>query len=113
MPNIGLKFPAYQSDVPDVERRILSRTHEISEPAGNPLVLPLQFILKVIVMNNEGHMKERTQHPGESFAHAEFMEKVFTNLRAFCDAEFQRLATDDKETSQPQPEKNMHPLYLA
>lgn len=58
-------------------------------------------------------MKVRTQSPGESFAHAEFMEKVFTNLRMFCDAEYRRLATGEKETQQSQPEKTIHSHYLV
>ena len=59
-------------------------------------------------MNKEERMNERTQSPWESFAHAEFMEQVFNNLRAFCDAEYWRLTTGEKESQQPQPEKNMH-----
>lgn len=64
-------------------------------------------------MIKEERMKERTQSPGESFAHAEFMEKVFTNLRAFCDAEYRRLDTGEKEIPQQQPEKNIPPLYIV
>lgn len=63
-------------------------------------------------MIKEERMKERTQSQGELFAHSDFMEKVFTNLRAFCDAEYRRLSTGEKETQQPQPEKNMHSLDL-
>ena len=36
-------------------------------------------------------MKDNKTRPVDSYAHADFMESVFSNLRAFCDAECQRL----------------------
>ncbi|EEP4004700.1 hypothetical protein HB435_002657 [Salmonella enterica subsp. enterica serovar Stanley] len=74
---------------------------------------PVSQILQLFIMIKEEHMKEGTQPPGEPFAHVEFMEKTFANLRSFCDAEYRRLATGEKEPPQPQPEKNKHPLYLV
>ncbi|MGT6063225.1 hypothetical protein ACRWXB_25625, partial [Escherichia coli] len=35
-------------------------------------------------------MKDNKTRPVDSYAHADFMESVFSNLRAFCDAECQR-----------------------
>ena len=59
-------------------------------------------------MNKEERMNERTQSPWESFAQAEFMEEVIKNQRGVSDAQYWRLTTGEKESQQPQPEKNMH-----
>ncbi|EBZ0275198.1 hypothetical protein D5Y15_14310 [Salmonella enterica subsp. enterica serovar Saintpaul] len=42
-------------------------------------------------MIEENKMKDNKTRPVDSYAHADFMESVFSNLRAFCDAECQRL----------------------
>lgn len=47
-------------------------------------------------------MKDNKTRPVDSYAHADFMESVFSNLRAFCDAECQRLTAGYPPTVKPE-----------
>ncbi|HHX3807532.1 TPA: hypothetical protein ACU9WH_004713 [Escherichia fergusonii] len=43
-------------------------------------------------------MKDNKTRPVDSYAHADFMESVFSNLRAFCDVEYQRLQLSNQNS---------------
>ena len=56
----------------------------------------------VLIMIEENKMKDNKTRPVDSYAHADFMESVFSNLRAFCDAECQRLTAGYPPTVKPE-----------
>lgn len=117
MPNRSLIRP----DGPDENDKMRNRTRHIaalpdtsllSGKAGqqmerqelNPLVL---------IMIEENKMKDNKTRPVDSYAHADFMESVFSNLRAFCDAECQRLTAGYPPTVKPEQQSTDGQLSAA
>ncbi|CAM7386484.1 TPA: hypothetical protein ACOEEB_003481 [Enterobacter asburiae] len=58
-------------------------------------------------------MKDNKTRPVDSYAHADFMESVFSNLRAFCDAECQRLTAGYPSTVKPEQQSTDGQLSAA
>ncbi|MGT6503722.1 hypothetical protein ACRWZQ_10530 [Escherichia coli] len=58
-------------------------------------------------------MKDNKTRLVDSYAHADFMESVFSNLRAFCDAECQRLTAGYPPTVKPEQQSTDGQLSAA
>ena len=67
----------------------------------------------VLIMIEENKMKDNKTRPVDSYAHADFMESVFSNLRAFCDAECQRLTAGYPATVKPEQQSTDGQLSAA
>ncbi|MCD0228520.1 hypothetical protein LN378_27155, partial [Enterobacter hormaechei subsp. steigerwaltii] len=67
----------------------------------------------VLIMIEENKMKDNKTRPVDSYAHADFMESVFSNLRAFCDAECQRLTAGYPPTVKPEQQSTDGQLSAA
>ncbi|GAB5105905.1 TPA: hypothetical protein ACU8CO_002805 [Escherichia coli] len=110
MPNRSLIRP----DGPDENDKMRNRTRHIAALwEGGQQMERQKLNPLVLIMIEENKMKDNKTRPVDSYAHADFMESVFSNLRAFCDAECQRLTAGYPPTVKPEKQSTDGQLSAA
>lgn len=86
-------------DGPDENDKMSTRTrHMLLFGKADQQMDRLELNPLVLIMIEENMMRDNKTRPVDSYAHADFMESVFGNLWAFCEAECQRLAAGNPPT---------------